>query len=214
MVINIRGSELSMCVEKCLWWEKYQTLFLADVHFGKSNHFRKAGIGVPLAITDEEVQRLQRVVEKYRPQHLVFMGDLFHSEYNRSVEIFSKWLDTLGSTQTTLILGNHDIMLDEVYDTLGITRVEALQREELIFTHDALKGSPWYNIYGHLHPGVRLYGKGRQSHSFPCFHWRETEAVMPAFGLFTGHINVRVRPGDRVFLVAGQEIVEARTEEK
>ena len=214
MIINVRGSELSMCAEKCLWWEQYQTLFIADVHFGKSNHFRKAGIGVPLRVTEEEVVKLQMVVDKYRPQKLVFLGDLFHSEYNRSVELFSKWLDGLGGTETILVRGNHDIMLDEIYDTLGLHQVEVLQQDGLLFSHDAIQDTGFYNIYGHVHPGVSLYGKARQSQRFPCFHWKEHEAVMPAFGLFTGYVNVKVRPGDRVFLIAGSRVVEAQAGEK
>ncbi|MBP6398846.1 MAG: ligase-associated DNA damage response endonuclease PdeM [Saprospiraceae bacterium] len=214
LVIEVRGAELTLGAEKCLWWKKYQSLFIADVHFGKSNHFRKAGIGVPLQLTREEVLRLQAVVDKYQPQKLVFLGDLFHSEYNRSVEVFSKWLDGLGGIETILVKGNHDIMLDEVYDTLGLEQVEVLQQDGLLFSHDAIKGTGYYNIYGHVHPGVRLYGKGRQSQRFPCFHWKEDEAVMPAFGLFTGHVSVKVQAGDRVFLIAGNEVVEARAAEE
>lgn len=210
MDVEIRGASLTLCVEKCLWWEKHQSLFIADVHFGKSNHFRKAGIGVPFQLMREEVLRLQKVVDKYQPRHLVFMGDLFHSEYNRSVEVFAEWLYGLKNTEVSLIMGNHDIMLDEVYDTLGLQQSESLLIEDLLFTHDAITETSYYNIYAHLHPGIRLYGKGRQTHSFPCFHLKETAAVMPAFGLFTGHIHVKVKPGDRVFFIAGEEIVEAQ----
>lgn len=46
---------------------------------------------------------------------------------------------------------------------------------------------PFY-LAGHLHPAVRLMGKGRDSACLPCFVLQEGQLVLPAFGSLTGHL--------------------------
>jgi hypothetical protein len=54
---------------------------------------------------------------------------------------------------------------------------------------------------------VRLLGSGRQAETLPCFHFGPEIGVLPAFGGFTGSRRVRPRRGDRVFVVAGGEVL-------
>ncbi len=55
---------------------------------------------------------------------------------------------------------------------------------------------------GHVHPGVRLQGKGKQSLSLPCFHFTEKQCIMPAFGEFTGKFIIKPNGKDRVYVIA------------
>ena len=66
-------------------------------------------------------------------------------------------------------------------------------------------------LAGHIHPAISLAGPGRQRERLPCFLFGERIGLLPAFGDFTGGATVRPRPGDRVFGVAGDEVVPIRT---
>ena len=65
-----------------------------------------------------------------------------------------------------------------------------------------------YVLAGHIHPGVRLHGAGKQSVRLPCFWFGARTAVLPAFGEFTGLASVDVQPGDHVWVIADDEIVD------
>ena len=49
--------------------------------------------------------------------------------------------------------------------------------------------------------------RGRQRLKLPAFWFGPRVGVLPAFGEFTGGAVVSPRPGDRVFVVAGDQVV-------
>jgi len=63
-----------------------------------------------------------------------------------------------------------------------------------------------YPVAGHVHPAVALSGNGRTM-TLPCFYFGHDYALLPAFGEFTGTAVVRPRAGERVFVLAGGEII-------
>jgi metallophosphoesterase superfamily enzyme len=78
------------------------------------------------------------------------------------------------------------------------------------FTHHPRDVAGHYALSGHLHPAARLTGAGREYARLACFWFRERHAVFPAFGEFTGVADIDPMEGDRVFVVAGDEVVEMR----
>jgi DNA ligase-associated metallophosphoesterase len=65
-------------------------------------------------------------------------------------------------------------------------------------------------IAGHEHPCIGLHGR-TDSLRLPCFHFGAAVAVLPAFGAFTGMHAVRRVPGDRVWAVLADRVVEVPT---
>jgi metallophosphoesterase superfamily enzyme len=63
-------------------------------------------------------------------------------------------------------------------------------------------------LAGHLHPAVALGGPGRQRERLPCFLFGPRRGILPAFGSFTGAATVRPTAGERVFVVAGDEVLQ------
>lgn len=108
----------------------------------------------------------------------------------------------------TLVKGNHDIMSDQVYSNFDIkTYKKYFLWERFLFTHkpadeDIILNGCDYIFSGHVHPGVRLQGKGKQSLSLPCFHFTEKQCIMPAFGEFTGKFIIKPNGKDRVYVIA------------
>ena len=54
----LRNNTFWVSPERSLFWEEENTLIIADMHLGKSGHFRKAGIAVPQSIYKADLQRL------------------------------------------------------------------------------------------------------------------------------------------------------------
>jgi hypothetical protein len=53
-----------------------------------------------------------------------------------------------------------------------------------------------------------MKGKGKQSLRFPCFYFTEFEALMPAFGKFTGLHIIEPAKKSLVFAVADNQIIQ------
>ena len=64
-----------------------------------------------------------------------------------------------------------------------------------------------YALAGHIHPAVRLTGGAGESLRLPCFWFGPRVGVLPSFGAFTGSAVVRPKSGDRVFVVADDEVL-------
>jgi DNA ligase-associated metallophosphoesterase len=65
----------------------------------------------------------------------------------------------------------------------------------------ASKAAGGYYFSGHIHPGIRIRGMGRQHLQFPCFYFGGEYAVLPAFGRWTGTVSIDPAPEDNVFAI-------------
>jgi DNA ligase-associated metallophosphoesterase len=205
MEIVIKNHCFTLLPEKCLLHKDYDILFLADLHIGKTNHFRKAGIAVPSSVINAEVRQLINIIDKYNSKQIVFLGDLFHSTYNVSVELIKQVLDNEVDKTFTLVEGNHDIMRKSIYENLGIEVVESILMGEILFTHDAVE-TEFYNIHGHIHPGYLLSGKGMQKLRLPCFYFGKQKGILPAFGVFTGLYDVERKDEEEIYVIGDGKI--------
>ena len=145
-------------------------LILSDLHFGKTGHFRKAGIAVPSAVYREDLLRLLSLIQYFQPRQLLVVGDLFHSRENKELHLFRRWRDDFPDLGIRLVLGNHDILRAGWYEEAGITvSRDLLRMGEFAFIHDiAALGSgdaggggcgSWRGSWGGRGCG-RLTGKG------------------------------------------------------
>jgi metallophosphoesterase superfamily enzyme len=109
-----------------------------------------------------------------------------------------------------LVLGNHDVMSDLQYERKGIRLHNELVLGNFILTHHPLEevAPGYYNLAGHIHPGVCLYGKGRQAMTLPCFYFGRQQALLPAFGVFTGLAKIRTYKNDKVFVIVEDKILD------
>ncbi|HPR02141.1 MAG TPA: ligase-associated DNA damage response endonuclease PdeM [Saprospiraceae bacterium] len=212
MNIRVAGEELELHPYKSVYWQRRRALWIADLHLGKASHFNRAGIAVPEAVTDANWEHLYELLDRYHPRDVLFLGDLFHSQYNIEWDILGRFLRTFPGTRFHLIMGNHDILDDKHYQDLGLLLHEPyLEWAPFLFSHHPLEEVPedWYPVCGHIHPAVRLRGQAYQGLRVPCFYFGETQAILPAFGAFTGTGVIHPRRGDRIFMVADDEIIPA-----
>ena len=163
----------------------------------------------------QNLLRLRSLLDVLQPRQLLFLGDLFHSDENKHVNDVIFFLNNYPKIRKMLVIGNHDIMEKSSYESLGLEVIEdQLEWSPFLFTHEPAeegktsnaKGEN-YQVSGHIHPGVRLTGKGRQSLTLPCFYFGAEHAILPAFGNFTGLHRIRPVKGDRVFTIVNKSIV-------
>ncbi|HEY0977817.1 MAG TPA: ligase-associated DNA damage response endonuclease PdeM [Flavobacteriales bacterium] len=204
--IEVEGEHLLLFADKAMYWPERRTLVLADLHLGKAMHFRRAGIAAPPRIESANLDRLDALLQALKPEELLLLGDLFHSRHNASWEAFVAFRSTFPHTRFTLITGNHDILHPEYYERAGLRSLPWRDDGPFHFTHHPTRHERLYNIAGHIHPGVRLLGKGRQHLTLPCFFFGGSAAVLPAFGTFTGVSVMHPEPTDRVFAIAQRSV--------
>lgn len=200
------GEELVLLPEKAIWWPVQQTLILADLHLGKSMHFRKAGIPLPLLSHQKDFVVLEKLLKTPKLKQVLFLGDLFHSSYNSDWELLGQLISQHQHLRYTLVQGNHDILHENEYKRFGFEVFDLLRLGPFLFSHEPVENPSEYNIYGHIHPGVKLAGGAGQRLRLPCFFFSEKYAVLPSFGKLTGLYALAPKKTDRIFAVSEGKI--------
>ena len=209
--IHKGGENLLLCPEKVIFVPEKKVLLMADLHLGKVTHFRKAGIPGPDQARKTDFRKLNDTIELYNPEKVILLGDLFHSNYNSCWDDFVEFIDIYQTIDFSLVIGNHDILSSPKYEKSRLTlHDQSLSLGDLVLTHEPLDHVPEgkYNLYGHLHPGVRLIGGSKQTLRLPCFHFNENQGVLPAFGRFTGLYIIAPKAGDEVFAITANAVIK------
>ena len=215
--IHIQHCRFWLLPEKAIYWQKKKILIIADLHIGKSGHFRKNGIPVPGDVNSSNIDKMNRLVQKVEPEHLVILGDLFHSRANKEWEQFQTWRKKHLKLEVSLVIGNHDILPSSAYHSSHINLFKKLTVGPFLMIHDLNQlpsdnnTSDNYVLSGHIHPAVRLRGKGRQSLKLPCFYFGTNKGILPAFGQFTGTHVIEPRKGEKVYTIADSQILDMNT---
>jgi hypothetical protein len=133
---------------------------------------------------------LAKLIAYWKPARVVALGDSFHDKLGpafigdedavhlRGLIELCDWL---------WILGNHD---PELPVWLGGARAENVEIADLTLRHEPSRSLAPGEIAGHLHPSAKITGRGRTVRR-RCFATDGARLVMPAFGAFTGGLNIR-----------------------
>lgn len=202
-----------LSTERTMFWEQENTLIVADLHLGKTGHFRRSGIAIPSSIYKADLQRLISVIFLHKADRLIIVGDMTHSSENKELDMFLKWRKDFSSLNIDLVKGNHDILNISWYESASVN----LHENELLvkgfrFRHGdkdepEIQKEHLYTFSGHLHPGVILRGHGKQHLRLPCFYFGHEQGILPAFSHFTGTYTVNPEQGETVYAIAGRELV-------
>ncbi|HEX6901560.1 MAG TPA: ligase-associated DNA damage response endonuclease PdeM [Thermoanaerobaculia bacterium] len=213
--VEVQGEPLILLPERALFWERTGTLIAADVHLGKAASFRAAAIPMPGGTTTETLLRLSAALVRTGARRLLLLGDFFHAKSgraSRTLAAIADWRDRHPDLEIVLIRGNHDRGAgDPPAEWRFDCKDEPWIEPPFAFRHHPAEEPGGYVLAGHIHPAVSLSGPGRQREKLPCFFFGERVGLLPAFGDFTGGASVRPRHGDRVYGVAGDEIVSIKT---
>lgn len=185
------------CVLRCsgaLWLPAHATLVAADLHLEKGSAFAARGQMLPPYDSAATLDRLAAELDALRPARVVLLGDSFHDR--RSLERLAEsdrarlWRLAEGRDWSWLE-GNHDReTLDGAAGLLPGSVVERLSLGALRLTHEPAPASQPGEVAGHLHPAARVVGHGRGVRR-RCFVTDGRRLLLPAFGAFTGGLDVR-----------------------
>lgn len=192
--IICNAQKLILTNQRALFWQTEKALVLSDLHVGKAATFRKHGIPISKKVLEDDLDRLQQLIEYFDTEKLIIVGDLFHAEYNSDIHYFRDWIKNL-EIQIELIVGNHDRQSKRLYEAMHF-KVYAKEKlcHGIRFVHDEVEPSTeFFTISGHTHPGVLISGKGRQHIKLPCYQVTQQQLILPAFSKFTG-LNTRNMP--------------------
>lgn len=196
----ICGETLQLMAEGTLYWPARKLLAVADLHFEKGSSYGARGVYLPPYDTSATLKRLQAVIDRVKPDQVIALGDSFH-DGNAKDRMSTGDRDRLtaltGQTGWIWIKGNHD----PLPEGFGGDIAEEADVGPLTFRHEPKDAPAIGEIAGHLHPCAVVRVRGRRLRR-RCFAGDGTRLILPAFGAYTGGLNVK----DEAFapLFAGQ----------
>lgn len=205
--ITIRNNSFALHATGAMYWKERQILLISDVHLGKVTHFRKSGAAVPRGAIRKNFTLLNRVLQFFKPGEVYFLGDLFHSYLNQEWQLFESWIQQ-HPQKFTLVSGNHDIISPLKFEKLSVAVISEIVLGPFLFTHHPEERAGLFNFSGHLHPAIRMKGKGRQSLRLPCFYRNGNQMILPAFGEFTGTHVLSPKKEDRIYAIAQDTVID------
>ncbi len=204
MWIQLAGQEVELLPQKALFLPATRSLLVADMHVGKAMHFRKSGMPLPADASERDFEVLAGIIETHAPKEIIFLGDLFHSHQNVEWSALEFFLNQYSAIRFALVPGNHDRFSAHFLPGLRMDLLpENYELGPFLLSHapSAIPITGFYQLCGHLHPGVALYGKGRMQVTLPCFWLGKQTGVLPAFGNLTGLALVSPQPGDQIVVI-------------
>jgi DNA ligase-associated metallophosphoesterase len=190
--ISLAGQRFLLDPAGALWWPERHTLVIADLHLEKGTACAVRGHLVPPWDTRTTLDRLALLLRRYTPQTVLALGDSFHDSHGagRLMPADAARLATMATAHDFIwIMGNHDPL-----PPAGIPgrTAEWWQDGAIVFRHEAstavtdLAGE----ICGHHHPKASVATRALTI-TRPCFVAGPNRVMLPAFGAFTGGLDVR-----------------------
>lgn len=190
-----------------LWLPTEHVLVVSDLHLGKAGRIaRREGRLTPPYEIAETLTRLADFVWRFDPRTVICLGDSF-DDMAASAEMPADAVRDLTAMMAgrrwIWIAGNHD----PVPIGLGGECQASLKIGPITFRHIANPAEA-SEISGHYHPKVWMRGRGR-----PAFLVDSQRIIMPAFGAYTGGLDIcdpafdNVMSGDAIALMTGRKII-------
>ncbi|MEM6732222.1 MAG: ligase-associated DNA damage response endonuclease PdeM, partial [Myxococcota bacterium] len=206
--VEIAGEPVVLLPERAILWPARNTLFVADLHWGKRETFVVEGMPLPDGLLEEELGLLDALVDAHEVKRIVVLGDLIHSREGLTPQVeetVARWRAT--GPAFLLVRGNHDRHVKRLPESWRIDESQDRTEPPFVLTHVPRRDPEGHVLAGHIHPALRLRGRG-DGLRVPCFHVSPACTTLPAFSAFTGGAVVRKGQKDRAFAVTGDQVIE------
>jgi len=182
---TLSGTALTAMPSGALWMPDCRALCVSDLHLGKSDRIaRRAGRMVPPYENRATLEKLDADIAATAPATVICLGDSFDD------------LDAAGSLTpdetlwiTRLQAGRDWVWIEGNHDpgpvALGGSHKDEWTCGGLAFRHIATAATG--EVSGHYHPKLTLPGTGRGR---ACFLVDAARLIMPAYGAYTGGLNL------------------------
>jgi len=169
------------------------TLVCADLHLGRAE---TSAVEAPIGDGGDARDRLESLCDAVDPETVVLAGDILHAfetvprGVQRRMEEIHECVTAAGAALVVL-KGNHDTMLDRVWDG-SVTDHHHLDAETVaVHGHEEPPVGASRYVLGHDHPAIEIEGQ-----RYPCFLQgpggpdEATVVVLPAFNRFTSGVVI------------------------
>ena len=201
--IHLAGERLMLDPSGAVFWPATGMLVVSDLHLEKGSSFARRGMLLPPWDTHATLDRLTLLLRRYTPRIVVALGDSFHDAQGAQRLPPGELARLNAMTEAhrfVWVQGNHDPTPPQ---GLGGEWVDSLKTTTLIFRHNAAAGAPPGEVSGHYHPKAAVPARGG-SVSRPCFVADARRLMLPAFGAYTGGLDVRDTAIRRLFPRGGR----------
>lgn len=182
-----------------LWFPREKTLAISDLHLGYEGALHEAGVAIPRRQKGVMLERLDRLLSRYRPERVIVNGDFKH-EFSRNLE--EEWKDVQDvldflheRTVPILVRGNHDNYLMQILAKKGLDLHRKFEAAGFTFVHghdDPGVSGPL--VLGHEHPAVKLRDAVGAVYSLPAFVVDRDLILLPAFSPLALGVDVTEWP--------------------
>jgi DNA ligase-associated metallophosphoesterase len=201
--IVLAGARLALLPSGVLWWPAAGLMAAGDLHLGRAERAARTGAALlPPYETAETLDRLAGEVGCLAPRTVLLLGDSFDdmaAAEGIAEAIVERVLGLAAGRRWIWIAGNHD---PGPLALPGSHRAE-WREGPLVFRHvaeaadsGAAVGFP-AEVSAHYHPKARLSLRG-QPIARACFLADGGRLILPAFGTYTGGLDIRDPAFDRL----------------
>ncbi|AHJ69374.1 ligase-associated DNA damage response endonuclease PdeM [Granulibacter bethesdensis] len=205
--ISAGGETLLLDPSGAVWWPAERILMVADLHLEKGSAAAIRGSLLPPWDSAATLDALENLILHYRPAQVIALGDSFHDRYGleRMQPQDAARLHLISqSTTFRWVLGNHDPVASK-----GLSGTFHTEHglKQFIFRHEAAPvPDGTLEFCGHHHPKASVPVRGTWL-TRPCFVFSAERLMLPAFGTYTGGLDIsspviaKLFPqGGRIFL--------------
>lgn len=201
--VHLGNERLMLDPMGAVFWPAQRLLAVSDLHLEKGSSFARKGMLLPPWDTHSTIDRLTLLLRRWSPATVVALGDSFHDAMGsgRLPASEQQRLNAMAQAHRFVwVQGNHDPTPPE---GLGGEWVETYSAGPVVFRHEAVVATQAGEIVGHHHPKATIPARSG-SVCRPCFVFDGRRLMMPAFGAYTGGLDVRDPAIHRLFPRGGR----------
>lgn len=201
--IHLAGERLMLDPMGALFWPRQRLLAVSDLHLEKGSSFARRGMLLPPWDTHTTLDRLALLLRRWSPVTVVALGDSFHDAdgSGRLPASEQQRLNAMAQAHRFIwVQGNHDPIPPA---GLAGEWVETHAAGGMVFRHQSLASADPGEVVGHHHPKATIEARSGTV-SRPCFVFDGARLMMPAFGAYTGGLDVRDPAISRLFPRGGR----------
>jgi len=172
-----------------LVWPEQALVVVADLHLEKGSALARRGSLLPPYDTRTTLAGLEAVLARWAPRTVISLGDGFHDDQastRLAARDRARLRALVAAHDWIWLAGNHDPGAPAGLGGRGETELEIAG---IVLRHLPSAASDRPEIAGHLHPSARVTVRGRQL-ARPCFVHGGRRMLLPAFGSYTGGLDV------------------------
>lgn len=189
LTFDWQNTELHLYADGALYLPFYKLLVLSDLHLEKGAA-QSNTVPLPNYDTPDTLLRMEQAILRTGAENCLLLGDSFHNSEVAWRLPEAQLAHLHGISQTCglhWIEGNHDPDLPHHVPGAHCTE---LAIGPLEFRHMPITDhNPDCEVIGHYHPKARVKLRARNL-SGKCFVANQNRLIMPAFGSYTGGLNI------------------------